>query len=290
MTKPGGLRVASLGSGSAGNSCLISSPTTTLLLDCGFALKQTALRMQALGLGIDDIDAILVTHEHSDHVRGLGPIARKCEAPVWITHGTFDAWRDKKLKRVNFFTAHQAFTIGDIEVQPFPTPHDAAESCQYIFSFNGESFAVVTDLGACTPHIKEKIERVNGMLIECNYDIQMLRSGPYPPSLQSRIQSNFGHLGNQQSAELLAQIDHPGLSTILLGHLSEKNNTPEIAYATVSSLVNDAGRIHVLAQHEPSEWFEIAKSAVQVSTGAQPEPVETEKSQSQAGSELSTIA
>lgn len=227
-----GLQVASLGSGSGGNSTLIRTATTTLLLDCGFTLKETVARMATLGLTLDDLDAILVSHEHSDHVRGLGPIARKCNAAVWITHGSYDAWRDKKIDRVHFCTAHQPFTVGDISVDPFPTPHDAAESCQYVFSIraaaraDGEvdtgaeakagetagrgvddlaviNFVVLTDLGVCTPHIMEKLKSANALLIECNYDLEMLRNGPYPASLQSRIRSRFGHLGNQQSAELL---------------------------------------------------------------------------------------
>ena len=270
-----GLQVASLGSGSGGNSTLIRSATTTLLLDCGFTLKETVARLATLGLTLDDLDAILVSHEHSDHVRGLGPIARKCSASVWITHGSYDAWRDKKINRVQFCTAHQPFSVGDISIDPFPTPHDAAESCQYVFSVpatsakgvdaNSEAnttatvnFVVLTDLGVCTPHILGKLKTANALLIECNYDLEMLRNGPYPPSLQSRIRSRFGHLGNQQSAELLAQIDHPLLDTILLGHLSERNNTPQLAYETISAHIENADRVHVLDQHTASQWFEIA--------------------------------
>ncbi len=273
------LQVASLGSGSGGNSTLIRSSTTTLLLDCGFTLKETVARLTTLGLTLDDLDAILVSHEHSDHVRGLGPIARKCSASVWITHGSYDAWRDKKIDRVRFCTAHQPFTVGDILIDPFPTPHDAAESCQYVFSvktgldtetgdWDGKdaddsaqiNFVVLTDLGVCTPHIMNKLRAANALLIECNYDLEMLRNGPYPASLQSRIRSRFGHLGNQQSAELLAQIDHPQLQKILLGHLSERNNTPRLAYETVSAHIKNAHRVHVLEQHAASQWFEITAS------------------------------
>ena len=273
MTSPGptglkvhaGLRVASLGSGSAGNSTVICSSNTTLLLDCGFTLKESVARLSALGLTLDDLDAILISHEHSDHVRGLGPIARKCNASVWITHGSYDAWRDKKIANVNFCTAHQPFTVGDISIDPFPTPHDAAESCQFVFSVGDSSatrpavrFVVLTDLGICTSHIMEKLKTANAILIECNYDLEMLRNGPYPVSLQSRIRSRFGHLGNQQSAELLAQIDHPELHRILLGHLSERNNTPQLAHDTVAACINNAERVRVLEQHKASEWFEIA--------------------------------
>ncbi len=291
------LRVASLGSGSAGNSTLIRSAGTTLLLDCGFTLKETVARLATLQLTLDDLDAILVSHEHSDHVRGLGPIARKCGAAVWITHGSFDAWRDKKIQRVNFCTAHQSFSIGDITIDPFPTPHDAAESCQYVFSVVGEAatsrFVALTDLGVCTPHIYEKLHSANALLIECNYDLEMLRNGPYPASLQSRIRSRFGHLGNQQAAQVLSQIDHQQLQTILLGHLSERNNTPELARATVSAQLENTHRVHVLEQHSASAWFDL--SCTQTATPAQaasttPATIETSAVVSPQNSSLSTIA
>lgn len=291
-----GLQVASLGSGSGGNSTLIRSATTTLLLDCGFTLKETVARLATLGLTLDDLDAILVSHEHSDHVRGLGPIARKCSASVWITHGSYDAWRDKKINRVHFCTAHQPFTVGDISIDPFPTPHDAAESCQYVFSLPGAgdadtiNFVALTDLGVCTPHIMDKLKTANALLIECNYDLEMLRNGPYPPSLQSRIRSRFGHLGNQQSAELLAQIDHPLLGTILLGHLSERNNTPQLALETVSAHIENAARVHVLDQHAASRWFDITAQGCASVVVASPEQQLQDSAKKSAGNESAGVA
>jgi len=153
-----GLEVASLGSGSSGNATLVRSETTTLLIDCGFTLKESLARMATLGVAPSDLTAVLISHEHSDHVKGIGPMSRKFGVPIWLTHGTFGRLRDNRLIAYELFHAHASFTLGDIEVDPFPTPHDAAESCQYIFTHNDVRFACVTDLGACTPHVIEKLE------------------------------------------------------------------------------------------------------------------------------------
>ena len=252
------LEIAALGSGSAGNSLLIRSSETLLLIDCGFTLKETTARMGALGVAPDDLDAVLVTHEHGDHLKGVGPLSRRHGVPVWLTHGTYHRARDRRFAEVHLFHAHEPFGIGDIEVDPFPTPHDAAESCQFVFSSGDTRFATVTDLGACTPHVRQKLEGVNGLVVECNYDLEMLRNGPYPAQLQARIRGDWGHLGNEQAAQLLAGLDHDSLSCILLGHLSERNNSDAAALETVLSHLDDGHeRVTVLAQHRCSAWFRV---------------------------------
>lgn len=250
------LKIASLGSGSGGNSVLVRSRETTVLLDCGFTLKETTARMRTLGVDPGQLDAVLITHEHSDHTRGLGPLARKYNVPVMMTHGTWRAIKDKNIAQVQQFHAHEAFSIGDITLDPFPTPHDAAESCQFVFSAEGRRFACVTDLGACTEHVASKVSGVHAILVESNYDPDMLRNGPYPQYLQARIASDWGHLANEQAGELLAALDHADLQRIWLGHLSEKNNTDKLALATVCKYVAERQeRLHVLQQHCASEWF-----------------------------------
>lgn len=252
------LHVAALGSGSSGNSLLVRTRGTLLLVDCGFTLKETRRRLEGLGISPERLDGILVTHEHGDHLKGVGPVSRKFDVPVWLTHGTWRAARDQRFAAVNLFDAHEAFSIGDIGVEPFPTPHDAAESCQFVFSAGDARFANLTDLGACTPHVTSMIEGVDGLVVECNYDPVMLREGPYPPMLQARIRSDWGHLGNDQAAAMLKRLDHPGLRWILLGHLSEQNNTGEVAHATVcGQLERDHGRVVVLDQHAESAWFTV---------------------------------
>lgn len=252
------LQVASLGSGSAGNALLVRSKDTLLLLDCGFTLKETTARMAKLGLSPANIDGVLISHEHGDHIRGVGPMSRKFGTPVWLTHGTYHALRDNRYTHTHLISAHQPFSIGDVNIDPFPTPHDAAESCQYVFSCGSASFACVTDLGTCTPHVEEKLAGVTGLLVESNYDENMLSNGPYPPSLQARIRSDFGHLGNVQAGELVKRLDHASLKTILLGHLSEQNNTDDAAASTMMEYLPAADtRVTVLQQHSCSAWFDI---------------------------------
>jgi len=256
------IKVAALGSGSSGNSLLVQSGTTTLLIDCGFTMKETVARMFQLGVTPTDIDAVLISHEHGDHVKGVGPLSRKFGLPVWCTHGTYHRARDNRFASVRLFHAHEPFEIGDLQVDPFPTPHDAAESCQFVFSADNTRFANVTDLGACTPHVRAKLAGVNGLVVECNYDNEMLRNGPYPPSLQARIRSDYGHLGNDQAGELLQQLDHPELQHILLGHLSEQNNSDALALCTMQEHLDKGHeRVRVLAQHCCSEWFEVLPGA-----------------------------
>lgn len=251
------LQVASLGSGSAGNALLVRSKDTLLLLDCGFTLKETTARMATLGLSPANIDGVLLSHEHGDHVRGVGPLSRKFATPVWLTHGTYHALRDNRFTHTNLISAHQPFNIGDVQIDPFPTPHDAAESCQYVFSSESVSFACVTDLGTCTPHVEQKLAGVTGLLVESNYDENMLSNGPYPPSLQARIRSDFGHLGNVQAGELVKRLDHAGLKTILLGHLSEQNNTDDAAASTMMEYLPASDtRVTVLQQHSCSAWYD----------------------------------
>ncbi len=250
------MHIASLGSGSSGNATVVRTDNTTLLLDCGFTLKEATARLSLLGLHPADIDAVLVSHEHGDHVKGVGPLSRKFAKEVWLTHGTYSSLRDNRFHQVQIIDAHSSCEIGDIQISPFPTPHDAAESCQYIFASKQVRFACVTDLGVCTPHVVEQLDGINGLIVETNYDTTMLENGPYPYSLQQRIKSNYGHLGNDQGAELVKQLDHTGLEHILLGHISEQNNSDQAALDAVQSRVADGHeRIHVLHQHKPSPWF-----------------------------------
>ncbi len=256
------LQVASLGSGSAGNALLVRSSSTLLLLDCGFTLKETTARMARLGLSPADINGVLLSHEHGDHIRGVGPLSRKFAKPVWLTHGTYNGLRDQRFSEVNLIHAHEGFDIGDIHIDPFPTPHDARESCQFVFRREAVRFACVTDLGTCTPHVQSTLTGVNGLLVESNYDETMLSNGPYPVSLQARIRSDFGHLGNVQAGELVKTLDHADLQTILLGHLSEQNNTDDAAASTMANYL-PAGdqRVTVLQQHSCSAWFDIVAPA-----------------------------
>ncbi len=252
------MKFITLGSGSSGNASVVCGGGTRILVDNGFTIKETVKRLDKAGLTPQDLTAIVVTHEHGDHISGVAPFARKFPIPVWMTHGTFRATRDKKIKDLHLFHAHEPFSIGEIQLDPFPTPHDAAESCQFVYSCRQKRLATLTDLGCTTTYMKEKLTNLDVLLLECNYDADMLRLGPYAASLQARIRGNYGHLDNRQAAQFLKSIDYSGLNQILLGHLSEKNNSPEAVMHTFSNVVPEAvERVSILQQASISEWFSV---------------------------------
>lgn len=253
------MRFASLGSGSRGNATLIQAGETCLLLDCGFSVKELEKRCSQLKFDIRQIDAVLVTHEHSDHVKGLGALARKCGMTVWMTHGT---WRNSHcgdIPDLQLFGSHTSgFTIGDIRVTPYAVPHDAREPVQYTFRYNQYKLGILTDAGSLTPHLVATLDGMDALLVECNHDQDMLRNGPYPPRLQARVGGDYGHLSNRQAGELLSMIDHSSLQHLVLGHISEKNNTPELALDAVLQHASTLqSRVAVLEQDGGSDWFHL---------------------------------
>lgn len=227
------IRFASLGSGSKGNATLIESGTgasdTRLLLDCGYSVVETERRLSRLERSAGDITAIMVTHEHADHISGVARLSRKYDIPVWLTVGTWNACRDIVFSDTHFINSHAAFSIGDIQLNPFPVPHDAREPCQFVFSDGACELGIVTDLGCYTPHIIKRLSRLKALLLECNYDHAMLLKGEYPVALKQRVASPRGHLDNRQSSELLKKIDTTQLNHLIGMHVSEKNNQPEFA-------------------------------------------------------------
>lgn len=253
------MRFASLGSGSRGNATLIEAGETRLLLDNGFPLKELRSRLAQFGLEPDALDAVLVTHEHQDHIRGVGPLARRCSVPVWITHGTLRQGRCGDLPRVNCFHSQQkSFTIGEVRVTPFPVPHDAREPVQYRFDWQGKSLGVLTDSGSLTPHIQRVLDACDALILECNHDPRMLAEGPYPPSLQRRVGGRLGHLSNHQAAEFLTALDYSRLQHLVLAHLSEKNNTPQLALEAILQRVPEVeSRLRMTHQDQPCGWHGI---------------------------------
>jgi phosphoribosyl 1,2-cyclic phosphodiesterase len=254
------IRFASLGSGSRGNATLVEAGGTCLLIDCGFAARDFVARCEALGFDPGRLDAILVTHEHGDHVRGVGAVARRFGVPVWMTPGTRAVADPGRVDALELFHSHGgAFRIGAIEVQPVPVPHDAREPTQFVFSHRRQRFGLLTDLGSITPRVVEAFDGVDALLLECNHDPEMLANGPSPPSLQARVGGRFGHLANAQAAELLAAIEQRRLGHLVAAHLSEKNNAPALARAALESACRDFdGSLSLLAQDRASGWFEVA--------------------------------
>ncbi len=253
------MRFAPLGSGSKGNATLIEGGDTRLLLDCGFALAELERRLATLDVALDTLSAVLVTHEHGDHLRGVGTLARRYDLPVWMTTGTRrQGWRTG-LPEPRCFSSHQgAFAIGAIRIHPFPVPHDAREPAQFVLEHAGTRLGVFTDAGGVTPHIVERLQDCDALMLECNHDQVMLAQGPYPPFLQARVGGAFGHLNNLQAADLLQRIDHGRLRHLIAAHLSEKNNTPVLACAAlleVAPALED--RLSVCSQDAACGWFEL---------------------------------
>ena len=243
-------RFASLGSGSEGNALIAEvtegTTVTRVMIDCGFGIRECERRLALLGLTAGDLSGILVTHEHGDHIGGVERIARKFDVPVWMTYGTFVAsniggpgpYKSELDFRIHLIDHHEPFAIGGIEVHPFPVPHDAREPAQFVLSDGERRLGVLTDLGAPTPHVEAMLAGCEALVLECNHDGEMLRNGAYPASLKARVGGRYGHLENAQAAALLARIAHPGLRHVLAAHLSQQNNTPELARGALAQVLN----------------------------------------------------
>jgi phosphoribosyl 1,2-cyclic phosphodiesterase len=230
------MRFASLGSGSEGNGLVVEAGLSRLMIDCGFGVRDTAARLARLGLAPGDLDAIVVTHEHSDHVGGVAAFAAKHAIPVWLTFGTLSAVGERfaGMERVYGFDSHDSFAVGALEVRPFPVPHDAREPVQFVVTDGAVRLGVLTDIGMPTPAVERALSGCDALVLECNHDAGMLSEGPYPAALKSRIAGRFGHLDNAASAALLAALDNSRLRHIVAAHLSKQNNTPERARAALA--------------------------------------------------------
>lgn len=249
---------ASLGSGSRGNATLIQAGATRLLLDGGFPARELEKRLLHIGVTPQSLDGILVTHEHHDHIRGVGALARRFGLPVWLTHGTLHCGRLGSLPDARIIHAQQQpFRIGALQVLAYSVPHDAREPVQFVFETSAARLGVLTDVGAITPHIVRTLADCTALLLECNHDREMLASGPYPPVLRRRVGGSLGHLSNCQAARLLQQVAHPGLKQLVIGHVSEKNNTPDLARTSlVDAVPQIEERLALIRQDHVSQWFE----------------------------------
>lgn len=252
------MRFASLGSGSKGNATLVQTGETSVMVDCGFSLKETEARLSRYGLQASELDAILITHEHGDHIRGAGPLSRKYNIPLWMTRGTHSKATLGKLPALNFLDVDQEFRVKDLAIQPYPVPHDAREPCQFVFRQGQHRLGMLTDAGMITPHIETQLEACDALLLECNHDELMLEQGPYHRSLKQRVASRLGHLSNKQTAALLAKLKHAGLKHLVIAHISEQNNTQALACdALVEAADCDRDWIIFASQEQGFDWCEI---------------------------------
>lgn len=233
------MRLCSIASGSAGNCIYVGSDCTHILLDAGISAKRVEEGLKSLEINPKELDAILVTHEHSDHIQGLGVLARKYGIPIYATKGTVEGIRQTcsvgKIDEALFNTVSSdcRFYVKDVCVTPFSISHDAKEPVGYTFKCDGKKAAVATDLGTYNDYILDKISNCDVLMAEANHDIHMLQVGPYPYYLKQRILSDHGHLSNENCGRMISEALHDGVKHIVLGHLSKENNYPDLAYETV---------------------------------------------------------
>ncbi len=253
------MRLATLGSGSRGNATLIEAGGTRVLIDCGFGVRETERRLATLGVEASSLAAILLTHEHTDHARGVGALARRHRLPVWSTAGTWRGTAADEAARLQIFSSHEGgFRIGDLRVQPYPIPHDAREPCQFLLEGDGFRLGLLTDAGTVTPHAADLLRDCDALVLEFNHDPDLLRGGPYPPPLKARIASRFGHLSNHQAVALLDRLPVRRLRRLVAAHLSEQNNSPERVRACLAHLEGSLdGRLSIATQDRPSGWISL---------------------------------
>lgn len=233
------MRLVSLSSGSSGNCLYVGTDNTHILIDAGVPAKRVIGGLNEIGLSLDDIDAILVTHEHSDHIGGLGVLTRKRPIPIYSTlgtkQGTFMQSCSKGLDETlfNIIQSEEMFTLGDITIDPIAISHDAAEPVAYQLTSGNKKIGIATDLGVYDDKIINKLQYADVLFLESNHDVRMLQVGPYPYQLKQRILGDRGHLSNENCGRLLSKLLHDNTKSVMLGHLSDKNNLPELAFETV---------------------------------------------------------
>lgn len=256
------LKFFSLYSGSTGNSLLLQSENCNLLIDSGVSAKKVVDGLEQVGSSISNIDAILVTHEHSDHVQSLGTLSKKYNIPVFANQKTWDAMKLQKDKiddhNRKFFVSNEDFEIKDILIHSFSIPHDAADPCGFNFTLGKEKFSVATDIGHMTTNIIDCLENSKFLMLEANYEPEVLKCSSYPYLLKTRIAGPNGHLSNQLAGKTIAKLMDSGLEEVMLGHLSKENNFPELAHKSVLEELQYAGfsepnvEIKVASRTEPT--------------------------------------
>lgn len=264
------LKFCSLYSGSTGNSLFIESDNTNILIDSGVSAKKIIDGLNSIGKDVSDIDAILVTHEHSDHVQSLGTISKKFNIPVYANKKTWEAMPKQACKvdscNIMHFNNNENFEVGDLVIHPFSIPHDAADPCGFNVFLGNDKISIATDLGHMTNSIINSLEGSKFLMLEANYDPEVLKCSRYPYILKTRISGPNGHLSNSLAGKTVAHLINCGLETVTLGHLSKENNFPELAYSTVieelefKNFSKDVISLNVANRDFPSSVIEINNS------------------------------
>lgn len=238
------LDICVLASGSSGNAIYVASNEKKLLIDAGLSGKEVNKRLKKINSGVDEIDAILLTHEHGDHIQGAGVISRRCNVPIYASQGTWQGAKDKlgKITPANKNTINKEdLILGDLKITPFSISHDAKQPFGYSIYHQDCKLAIATDTGELTTEVKEAIQGAEFVVLESNHDLEMLKIGPYPWSLKKRVMSDEGHLSNDDAGAAVVDLVKNSTKKILLAHLSQDNNIPELAYLTIKNMLADAG-------------------------------------------------
>ena len=256
------MRFCCLGSGSEGNSLVVETDfltKTKILVDCGLKFNVLEERLSDQEVSASDLDGIFITHEHGDHIRSAAKFARTYEIPIFMTHGSFYASRDnfEKIKSLFFLRSDKIIVLNGLKILPFSVPHDAREPVALVFQDSKHRLGILTDTGSITPHITETLSKLDGIILEFNYDTNLLKKSSYPPRLKKRISSQFGHLSNKAAANLLKDIYHEKMQVIVAAHLSQKNNTPELVDYFLQTALLDSVKTIIAGQSEPTGWINL---------------------------------
>lgn len=254
-----------LASGSGGNGTVLATSRTRLLIDCGLSCREMCRRLAAQGIAPESLSGILITHEHADHVGGLHVMAKKFRLPVYMTAPAHAAWQrlfkdsagnSVAAARLEIFSPGRAFTVGDVEVMPFTIPHDAVDPVGFRFLAEGLKVAIATDLGFLPPNVRDHLRGCDGLMLESNHDLEMLRGGSYPWAVKQRVMSRVGHLSNDSLAEFLTSDYDGGAAFLVLAHLSKQNNHPELARVAAERALGMrqglwGNRLYLASQEDP---------------------------------------
>jgi len=264
------MRIASLGSGSKGNATLVDTGETLILIDCGLPRKEVESRLASRGLSGPDIDAILVTHEHSDHCRGVAALSRAHGLPVFLTAGTASSPKLDGLRHGIIIRPGEKFDVGDCHIAAEPVPHDAREPVQFCFWSGALKLGVLTDLGSITPHVVQAFSECDALVLEFNHDPAMLTNGPYPRSVKARVAGDYGHLANAQARLFLDHANTTKLKLLFVAHISQQNNSPKLAQGALVgwSGLNSCEVIHA-TQETGFDWFDLSVATKNTRASAQ---------------------
>jgi phosphoribosyl 1,2-cyclic phosphodiesterase len=257
------MKVCVLASGSGGNAIYVQQGATRVLIDSGLPGREIDTRLRSIGVDVTRLMGIVVSHEHGDHISGVGVLARKIRCPVWLTRGTFDAARRKfkGRERVRFFDNDQDFTIGDLSFQPYTISHDASDPVNFVVDDGQSRVGIATDMGTVSHLAFDRLSKTDLVILESNYDRDMLMNGPYPWSVKQRINSSQGHLENSEASDTLGRLIDNGLEQVVLAHLSAENNRPELATAASRAVIESRGlnryQLSVAEQNQPTPIFVI---------------------------------